>query len=412
MPKLQEAIFSITNRCNLRCRMCDIPFNKTEELTTDELKKAIKDLSMIGARTVVFSGGEPLLREDIFDLISFARSNHLNACITSNGALIDKETASKLKKAGVNVVNISVEGNKKAHEYLRGEGNFDKAVLALENLKECGVESTVASTVSRYNYEFLPEVMDLAKEKGSTTVRFQPFSRIFLKDSSREKEFLINREESDKMTAVIEEIIKKASEYGISTNPVNYLRNIPGYLSGRQLPLQNGCSALWTSCPINSKGDLFPCWVVTESEKLIGNIKHDKLLDLWFSEKHGQIRNKLTKEGCPGCMMSCYDGIFETGEYKAKWVKVIGKMAKTSSYRKIPDMLLQSVKGELAKLKARLRFYRSYNGSLKKVFVRAVNKINRGLKVKNAPARVNVNKLLSEIRAEKDKIEKEISKCR
>lgn len=73
MLNLKEIIFSITNRCNLRCKMCDIPYGEIEELSTEQWMGVIKDASRLGAQTVVFSGGEPLLREDIFELISFTK---------------------------------------------------------------------------------------------------------------------------------------------------------------------------------------------------------------------------------------------------------------------------------------------------------------------------------------------------
>ena len=99
--------------------MCQIPQESTEELSTAQWKKAIEDISSLGVQTVVFSGGEPLLREDIFELISFTRNHHMNACLTSNGYLINKDVAFKLFRSGINVVNISIEGYKKANDYLR-----------------------------------------------------------------------------------------------------------------------------------------------------------------------------------------------------------------------------------------------------------------------------------------------------
>ena len=90
MPNPREIIISITNRCNLKCKMCDIPKNKIGELSTAQWKQVIKDAAASGARAIVFSGGEPLLREDIFELIDFTKNNSLGACLTSNGYLINE----------------------------------------------------------------------------------------------------------------------------------------------------------------------------------------------------------------------------------------------------------------------------------------------------------------------------------
>ena len=205
MPNLKEVIFSITNRCNLRCKMCDIPYGVIKELSTEQWKGVINDASRLGAQTIVFSGGEPLLREDIFELISFAKQNNLNACVTSNGYLIDDQAALSLSRSGVNVVNISIEGTRETHDFLRGQGSFDQAVAALENLRKHKIESTVASTVSKYNYQDLLYVLEVAKDYGATTVRLQPFNIIFLKDHKRKSDFLIDKCD----IRAVEDIIKR-----------------------------------------------------------------------------------------------------------------------------------------------------------------------------------------------------------
>ena len=144
----KEVIVSVTSRCNLRCRMCDIWKSKKKELTTEIWKRFIDDISAVGVKTIVFSGGEPLLRQDIFELIAYSREKKLNVCLTSNGTLIDNDIADKLLSSGIGVVNISLEGPSEVHNYLRGGGSFEKAVAALEKLRQRGIETTVATVVS------------------------------------------------------------------------------------------------------------------------------------------------------------------------------------------------------------------------------------------------------------------------
>jgi radical SAM protein with 4Fe4S-binding SPASM domain len=390
--------------------MCQIPQESTEELSTAQWKKAIEDISSLGVQTVVFSGGEPLLREDIFELISFTRNHHMNACLTSNGYLINKDVAFKLFRSGINVVNISIEGDKKANDYLRGEGSFDKAVFALEELKKHGIESTIAATVSRYNFECLRSVLELAKEKGATTVRFQPFSRIFLKDTSKGDDFFIVEKDKERLQGTIEDIIKLANEYKISTNPVSYLRNIPVYLSKKKIDMQKGCSALWTSCPINSKGEVFPCWVIAGQNRLIGNIKQESLADLWFSKRHEQIRESIFREGCFGCMMSCYDEAFGSDANRNNLVKKIKKMNKLKSYNKILNIILQFLKSEIIKFRFRYRFYKSYKGSYRKVLIRIANNIYKKPQIENINPQGEINLVLSELNMAKERIKKELLK--
>lgn len=381
-------------------------------MSTAQWKKTIKDISSLGVQTIVFSGGEPLLREDIFELISFTKNHHMNACLTSNGCLINQNTALELFQSGINVVNISIEGDKLIHDYLRGENSFDKATLALEYLKMHKIESTIAATVSRYNFECLKSVLGLAKAKGATTVRFQPFSRIFLKDASRGDDFFIDKKDKEGLQEIIEDIIKLSNEYKIATNPVSYLRNIPSYLCKEKIATKKGCSALWTSCPINSKGEVFPCWNLASQDRIIGNINQESLVDLWFSNRHDQIRESVLQAGCFGCMMSCYDEVFGSDGNKKNLAKKIKKMNKLKSYKKIFKVSLQFLKSKMTKFKLRYRFYKSYRGGFKKVFLRLINNIKRIPRAKNVSPQEEIRPVLLELSIAKDRIKKEISKYR
>lgn len=412
MNGLREAIFSITNRCNSKCRMCDIPSNSMEELSTSEWKKVIKETSLIGAETVVFSGGEPLLREDIFELISFARNNHINACLTTNGLLIDDGLAHRLSVSGIGIVNISVEGPEDVHDYLRGKGTFKRALFALENLRRYNVESTVAVMVSRYNYEQLPFIVGLAKEYGATTVRFQPFSRIFIEDGKREKDFLIETEDVDRLKDIIESVIKLCARYGIATSPVSYLRKIPLYLSGERVFPQNGCNALWTSLPVNARGDLFPCWVVTDRDKVIGNVAENGLFRLWASNRHNTIIRSILRDGCPGCMMSCYDEVFGRDELKKSLSEKAAKLGNIRAYRRLVNRFIQFIRRESLRLRLRYNFYRSYRGSFGRALGRIFKNTQRRMRARRVDNRDEIARALEDIASLKERLKKESARYR
>jgi radical SAM protein with 4Fe4S-binding SPASM domain len=407
MLNIKEVIFSITSRCNLRCRMCDIPYAEIEELTRQQWKDVIKDASRLGAQTVVFSGGEPLLREDIFELISFTRANNLNACVTSNGQLIDEPTAQKLSNSGANVVNISIEGKRETHDYLRGRGSFDKAVCGLANLRKYKVESTVASTVSKYNYQDLLYVLEVAKDYGATTVRLQPFNVIFLKDHKRKNEFLIDKRDIPFVEEAVKSFINKSKEYKIAINPAGYLLKIPEYLSGKNFYPDN-CSALWYSCPINPNGDLFPCWIEGSNNKLIGNVKTDSLYKLWLSDKRIRMVNSIINNGCKGCLMSCYDEAFDHKLFKESVVENVKKIKKITNHRKVMNKIVQSLKSQLTRLKLRYRFYISYKGSLSVIVARRLRSAFSRGRILKEDKQIDREFVLSEINQAKRKLKKEM----
>jgi MoaA/NifB/PqqE/SkfB family radical SAM enzyme len=332
--KLNEIIISITNRCNLRCAMCQIPSRSADdEMSTEDIKALIRDAAVFFPSSVVFSGGEPLLRKDLFDLIAFAGRHHLNTCLTSNGTLIDDETAHRLGDSGMGVVNISIEGPREVHDALRGPENYARAVEALGHLARHKVETTIATTVCRQNAGHLLDVMKLASAAGVTTVKFQPFSPIFLSDKSRGTDFFAGREFQKDFQDVIEKVIDWAKVKKIATNPVAYLRSLPAYLCGQGAGgAPSFCAALWTSCPISAAGDVHPCWVF--ADKVLGNVKKNKLSQIWNSGSHNRLRKRLLEKECAGCFMSCYDanlgkqGFFESLTLKS------GKLKKPKFYKR------------------------------------------------------------------------------
>lgn len=407
MDKLKEVIISITNRCNSSCIMCDIPKEICNELPTSSWKKMIDESFSLGASNIVFSGGEPLLREDIYELIAYTKDKNMEACITSNGLLINDKAASDLFNSGVNVVNISIEGPEDIHNYLRGEGSHKKSISALDNLRKYNIETTIATTVSRYNYKFLKYIVDLSKLKGVTTIKFQPFNTLFIKDKLREKNFCISKNESIELEQIIRDVISLCDDYGIATNPDAYLKNIPLYLN-KKITNNSACNSLWTSCPINSDGQIYPCWVLTEKKYLIGNIKDNKITDLWGSEYHDKIRGKIKSDGCIGCMMSCYDESFGKGDIEKKISLNIKKMKTTGivNYLKLANR----------RWFKRIKFYSTYRGS----FELFKEKIKKFLFKKKEHAKIIANKnnkeemqrVLIEINRVKQMLQNEIKRSK
>ncbi|MFH1504516.1 MAG: radical SAM protein [Candidatus Omnitrophota bacterium] len=411
MLRLKEVIISITNRCNLKCKMCDIPVNLMEELDTFQWKQVIEEASLIGAETIVFSGGEPLLREDIFELITAAKDNRMNACLTSNGYLLDEKAAGKLAASGVNVVNVSLEGPEEIHNYLRGQGTFKRAVKALENLRKYGVESTIAVMVSKHNYNSMPYIVELAKKYGASTIRFQPFSVIFMDNESLKSSFFINKKQIKKVEAIFEKVIELSKKYKISTNPTNYLRAIPFYLSGKKIAFRNGCNALWTSCPINACGDIFPCWAIIDKKKQIGNVGKNSFFELWYSREHSGIRELIVDEGCRSCMMSCYDGVFGQNREEKYFLNLFRKI-KNISAQKLIDKLTRYLRKRTVQLKLRCKFYNSYRGSFRNIFNRIFKNVQRKMSVRNINNKGQIEKSLEEISLLKKRLNKEIAKLK
>ena len=122
--KKPVVVWNMTRRCNLKCIHCysnsaDIDY--PDELTTEEGKKLIDDLAAFGSPVILFSGGEPLLRQDLLELAQYATDKGMRAVISTNGTLITKEIAVKLQKIGLSYVGVSLDGLEKTHDRFQGQ---------------------------------------------------------------------------------------------------------------------------------------------------------------------------------------------------------------------------------------------------------------------------------------------------
>ena len=136
------SVLELTRRCNLKCLHCYIDQPKTykNELSTAEIKSIISQLAKAGSMSLIFTGGEVFLRDDILELSSFARSLGFDLRIFTNGTLIDGNIAAGLAKIGISGIEISLYGKRQTHDKITGvTGSFKKAMKAINVFKEHGV---------------------------------------------------------------------------------------------------------------------------------------------------------------------------------------------------------------------------------------------------------------------------------
>lgn len=169
-------VWNCTNQCNLNCKHCyanSNNFKSEQELTTKEAKSLIDDLAKLNIPVLLISGGEPFMRDDIFEIIQYANKCNLRITISTNGTLIDKKMAKDLKKLCVSYVGISLDGIGSRHDDFRGyPGSFNKSLAAIRNCLEIGQKAGLRFTISRYNYDQLNDIFHLIKEEKIPRVCF------------------------------------------------------------------------------------------------------------------------------------------------------------------------------------------------------------------------------------------------
>ena len=206
-------VWNITRTCNLKCLHC---YNDSErkhykgELTTEEAQSVIDDLASFQVPAVLFSGGEPLLRPDLFKLADYARSKGLRTTLSTNGTLINQAAALAIKNAGFSYVGVSLDGMAEVHDHFRGvEGAFARTVSGIRNLIKIGQKTGLRLTLTDTTIDQIDLLFDFIEAEGIRRVCFY-----HLVPSGRGKEiFAINsvktRQGIDRILKRTEQILQK-----------------------------------------------------------------------------------------------------------------------------------------------------------------------------------------------------------
>ena len=318
-----QIVWDVTYACNLRCKHCYANAGKPlpDELTTEEAKRAIDIFDRAGVTILAFSGGEPLVRPDIFELARYASDKGMYVAIATNGTLITSEIAKKMKDAGIQFVQISLDGaTPETHDEFRGiPGAFERTINGIKNSVKAGFFVEIATTATRFNYKEIPDIIDLAEElkvKWFMLYNFVPTGRgkfIIENDLSPEEReevlkmlYYKNKETSIELLSTAPQFARVAlqEEYKEKTGEVLmpthfYNARLPGKLANLA-EFIGGCGAGRFYMSMRPNGDLQPCVFFPLK---VGNIKEDDFEDLWQNNKVlNDLRNKdLLKEDCGKC---------------------------------------------------------------------------------------------------------------
>ncbi|ACB84709.1 putative heme d1 biosynthesis radical SAM protein NirJ1 [Natranaerobius thermophilus] len=215
-------VWNCTRTCNLNCIHCysDSDSNSySGELSTKEAKTFIDDLQAFNVPVLLFSGGEPLLRNDFFELAEYAAQKGIRSTISTNGTLIDKQMAKDFKKIGISYVGISLDGIGENNDNFRGQsGAFQDALAGIRNCLEEGQKVGLRFTINRHNYKELPDIFKLIKEENIPRVCF--YHLVYSGRGSEMKDQDISPEETRE---VLDLIMEKTLEFARINDPKEIL---------------------------------------------------------------------------------------------------------------------------------------------------------------------------------------------
>jgi radical SAM protein with 4Fe4S-binding SPASM domain len=326
-PQATIAVWNITNVCNLKCKHCYANSEARDEgeLTTEEALRVVDELRELGVKILIFSGGEPLLREDIYDICGHAARKGLVVLVSSNGTTINDDDILQIKRAGIRYVGISIDGSRRTHDNFRGvTGSFDKAVEALKMLKAGNVRTGVRFTVVKYNLPDLPAIIKLLEKIGvpRLCVYHLVYSGRALNMAGEDLSPAERREMLDFLLAKAIEWRELDAEIETVASPADgvyaYLwlkEKYPEFAedAARYLELRGGDPSAHRLISIDHLGNVHPnqfWWDYT-----LGNIRERSLAEIWYNSGDSFFRklkrkHKYVKGRCGRCIFKKVCGGF------------------------------------------------------------------------------------------------------
>jgi radical SAM protein with 4Fe4S-binding SPASM domain len=314
-------VWDFTHKCNLNCKHCysNSGAEVETELTTEEALRVVDQLADFGVTALAFSGGEPLIRKDFFEVASYAAKRGLYVSVATNGTLLTEENVKRLKQAKINYVEVSIDGARaQTHDSFRGvPGTFDKAVAGLKNCVRADVCACIATTATKSNIAEIPGILDFAEEIGAE--RFTFFNFI---PTGRGKEHYdqdLSPEEREQLMFYLLDRMSKGYKVTILTTAPQLARlalqcQRPGdeatmsmahmqtvKVSKKAVPLADfigGCGAGRLYCSLSPQGDVHPCVFFPVN---VGNLKKEKFGDIWLnSTLFNTLRDREKLKGACG----------------------------------------------------------------------------------------------------------------
>lgn len=314
--ELKWIAWEITRRCNLKCIHCrsssEFVMSQHPDFSTREAFRIIDDIAGFAKPVVVLSGGEPLLRKDVFDIAKYGTEQGLRMCLATNGTLVTDEVCNKIKESGIRIVSLSLDGStEKIHDDFRSqEGAFTGTIHAAKLFKKHGIEFLINSSFTKRNQEDIPEVYKLSKDLGATA--WYMFMIVPTGRGEKIMNELISKEDYEDLLEWHYDMEKGEKDMLVRpTCAPHYYRVIHQKsrekgekFERRTLKFSTGgakgCIAAQVIALIDVDGNVLPCSYFPKSA---GNVKEKSFQDIWEnSELFKELRNfKGYKGKCGSC---------------------------------------------------------------------------------------------------------------
>ncbi|WDP86629.1 MAG: heme b synthase [Desulfobacter sp.] len=333
---LRLVAWETTRRCNLSCKHCralaeDHPYEN--ELSTQDSFKLLDQIRQVGTPIIILTGGEPLLRDDIFDIAAYGNKIGLRMVMAPNGTLLNQENVAKLKASGIKRISVSLDGaSPETHDDFRGLKNaFKQTLKGIETAKAAGLDFQVNTTITKTNLDEIPRILALAEELGAVA------HHIFLLVPTGRGKYIvdsaIDAQEYEKTLNWFYDQQSKTKLQLKATCAPHYYRILRqrAKADGQKVNFEThgldavtrGCLAGTGFCFISHVGRVQTCGFL---DVTCGDITQQTFKEVWEnSEVFNKLRNFNNLEGkcsicefkqvCGGCRARAYEA---TGSYLAE----------------------------------------------------------------------------------------------
>ncbi|WP_157248688.1 StsB family radical SAM/SPASM domain sactipeptide maturase [Nonomuraea typhae] len=300
-PSLNQVYYAITDGCNLRCPYCYASSEKClpGELNTEESLRLVTQVAEMGANLLIFTGGEPMLRKDLFQIVEHANRSGLKSNIITNATMIrSREQADRFAEL-FNSVTVSVDGGTaEAHDRTRGAGSFDRTHHALRLLNEAGVVPKINHIVTSDNVDELVSFANFADGLDVHSVRLMYHNKL-------------GRGVDDDYDFGWEDHLK--IQYTAWTSPATGCLRLDGPKPLTPCSIRANCGMGGNEIYINSLGDVYPCKLITGREQLAGNVRQKPLAEIFGNPVLREMRTSSVYGGdyhadCAKCYIKPFCG--------------------------------------------------------------------------------------------------------
>jgi heme b synthase len=335
-PPLRMVAWEITRGCNLSCLHCRALSGEGPypgELTTEECLQVVDGIVSFSEPIVILTGGEPMLRPDVYRIAEYGTAKGLRMVLATNGTLLTEENARRLVEAGIERISISLDGaDAEKHDQFRGvEGSFEGGLRGIRCAKKVGLEFQINTTVTQHNLAQLPQILDLAVDLGAAAHHL-----FLLVPTGRGRDLQDKAISPQDYEEVLNWFYDQREEVSLHlkvTCAPHYYRVLRqrAQQEGKTMSTENygldavtrGCMGGISFCFISSTGDIQPCGYL---ELDCGNVRSESLESIWTqcalfkdlrddSNYKGKCGYCEYRKVCGGCRARAYE---VTGDYLAE----------------------------------------------------------------------------------------------